>query len=142
MKKLMFGLFVLCIASGQGFAADGAGLQVDKLVQSTRSWDDSTLPGYPQGQPEITILRITIPPGARLPMHEHPVINAGVLLSGELTVVSEGGKTLHLKAGEPIVELVGSWHYGENPGDQPAEIIVFYVGDQGAPITIKKEQSP
>jgi quercetin dioxygenase-like cupin family protein len=109
---------------------------VRKLAQATASWDGNTLPSYPQGQPEITILRIAIPAGTRLKTHSHPVINAGVLLSGQLTVVAENGRTLHLKAGDPIVELVNTSHYGVNEGDEPAEIIVFYAGTSGAPITI------
>ncbi len=48
----------------------------------------NTLPEYPEGKPEITILRIQIPPGTTLPLHTHPVINAGVLLSGELAVIT------------------------------------------------------
>ena len=68
-----------------------------------------------------------------------PVINAGVLLSGQLTVVSKDGKELHLKAGDPIVEVVKTLHYGFNPGDMPAEIVVFYAGTAGAPITIVEQ---
>jgi len=75
-----------------------------------------------------------------LPVHLHPEINAGVLLKGELTVVTEDKKTLHLQAGDPIVEVVDTWHYGINEGDTPAEIIVFYAGVQDVPITIKEEQ--
>ena len=71
-------------------------------------------------------------------MHKHLVINAGVLLTGKLTVVAEDGHTLHLKAGDSIVELVNKWHYGRNEGDEPAEIIVFYAGTPGTPITVKK----
>ena len=93
---------------------------------------------YPKGEPEITILRIKIPPGSLLPLHKHPVINAGVLLSGELTVVTEDGKNLHLKAGEAIIEVVNTWHYGKNEGNVPADIIVFYAGTMDGPITIKK----
>ena len=85
-------------------------------------------------------MRITIPAGAQLPLHEHPVINAGVLISGELTVITKEGKTLHLKAGDPIVEVVNTWHYGKNEGRQPADIIVFYAGTAGKPITIKQAQ--
>lgn len=109
-----------------------------ELVKSTKSWDGSPLPDYPKGQPEIRIRRITIPAGARLATHLHPVINAGVLLSGELTVVKVDGPTLHLKAGDPIVELVNKRHYGINEGKVPAEIIVVYAGVVGAQPTVLK----
>ena len=113
---------------------------VKELVKSTQSWDRELLPAYPQGQPEITILRISIPAGTRLDTHSHPVINAGVLISGQLTVVTTDGKTLHLKAGDPIVEVVNTLHYGINQGKVPAEIIVFYAGTVGTPITVVKQQ--
>lgn len=109
---------------------------VKELVKTPRSWDGKYLPAYPQGQPEITILRITIPPGVRLQTHRHPVINAGVLIRGQLTVVTVDGKTLHMKAGDPIVEVVNTLHYGVNQGDIPAEIVVFYAGIVGAQITV------
>ncbi len=107
------------------------------LVKSIHSWDGSQLPSYPEGQPEVTILKITIPVGVTLPLHQHPYINAGVLTKGELTVVSKAGKKLIMTAGDPIVELVNNWHFGENSGNVPAEIIVFYAGIKGQLITIK-----
>ncbi len=112
----------------------------EELVKTTQSWDGNVLPAYPHGQPEITILRINIPAGARLETHHHPVINAGVLTRGQLTVVTTDGKTLYLKAGDPIVEVVNTLHYGINHGSAPAEIIVFYAGIIGNPITITEER--
>lgn len=111
-------------------------LVVQELVKSTRSWDGALLPPYPAGQPEITIRRITIPPGGRLELHEHPVINAGVLLRGELTVVKADGQTLLVRAGDPVVEVVRTLHYGSNRGDQPAEILVVYAGTTNQAITV------
>ena len=62
----------------------------------------------------------------------------GILLKGELTVVTEEKETLHVKAGDAIAEVVDKWHYGKNEGNEPAEIIVFYAGVKDTPITIKK----
>ncbi len=109
----------------------------DTLIKSTHSWDGSQLPSYPEGQPEVTILRITIPVGAKLPLHQHPYINAGVLIKGELTALTKKGEKLIMIAGEPIVEVVNKWHFGTNSGNVPAEIIVFYAGIKGEPITVK-----
>ena len=138
MKRIICGIFWVLLLSGNGLAKDANAVRVEQLAKSSVSWDGSRLPDYPKSAPEITILRIKIPPGAQLPLHEHPVINAGVLLSGELTVITEDNKTLHLKAGEALVEVSNKWHYGKNEGSQPAEIIVFYAGTPGAPITVKK----
>jgi quercetin dioxygenase-like cupin family protein len=115
-------------------------IEVTTLAKSTESWNGASLPTYSEGNPEVTILKIVIPPKTKLNWHKHPVINAGVLLKGELTVISKTNDTLHLKAGEPIVELVNTWHYGENEGNAPAEIIVFYAGVENKPITILKTE--
>lgn len=135
-------LFLACLSAcatrGGGTACCGNTIENRELIKSTRSWDGNLLPPYPRGQPEVSIRRIIIPPGARLPLHHHPVINAGVLLSGELEVVKEGGPTLRLKAGDPIIEMVDSLHYGRNPGKVPAEIIVVYAGTPGVPTTVLK----
>ena len=134
-------ILVICIAfylSGAVWAVEGENVVVETLAKSSSSWDGQALPAYPQGKPEITILRIKIPAGVQLAMHEHPVINAGVLLSGELTVVAKDNKTLHLKAGDSIVEVVNTAHYGKNEGTVPAEIIVVYAGAVDKPITIRK----
>lgn len=38
-------------------------------------------------------------------MHRHSVVNAGVVLRGELTVVSDAGAERTFRAGEALVEL-------------------------------------
>ena len=112
--------------------------ETEVLAKSRSSWDGTPLPQYPRGQPEVTILRITIPPKAKLAMHKHPVINAGVLLKGQLTVVADDERTFDLKTGDSIVELVNEWHYGKNNGDEPAEIIMFYAGTPDTPIAVEQ----
>ncbi len=126
---LLFGL--------QAYAREPIAVKVETLVKSGSSWNGQVLPDYPEGRPEVTILRIAIPAGVKLPMHKHPVINAGVMTKGELAVTTAGGQVLHLKEGDPVVEVVDTWHYGENKGDEPAEIIVFYAGIEGEPLSIK-----
>ena len=138
MKRLLCVICLTLLLSSTVCVAEENGVEVHVLSKTTSSWDGKQLPSRAIDKPEITVLRITIPPGALLPMHKHPVINAGVLLSGELTVVTEEGKTLHLRAGEAIVEVVDTWHYGKNEGSVPAEIIVFYSGAVGIPITVTK----
>ncbi len=138
MKKLFFGICLTLLLSSHVWTHEANTVNVETLAKTTSSWDGTTLPDYGQGQPEVTILRITIPPKVQLPLHKHPEINAGVLLKGELTVVTEDKQILHLKAGDAIVEVVNKWHYGKNEGNEPAEIIVFYAGIRNSPITIKE----
>lgn len=108
------------------------------LLKSSKSWDGSKLTSYGEGEPEVTILKVIVPPGKNVETHKHPVINAAILLRGEITVYAVTGEKIVLKAGDPIVELVDKWHYGLNSGDGTAEILVFYAGIKDKPLSIKK----
>jgi len=141
MKMKHFRIFILVFAvlvSPAWAAQAKKEPTITVLAKSEISWNGQRLPEYPKGQPEVTILKVTVPPGASLPFHEHPMISAGIMTRGELTVETEDKKTLHLKAGDPIVEVVDAFHYGKNETDQPAEIVVFYAGIKNAPVSIKK----
>jgi len=59
------------------------------------------------------------------------------VLSGELTVITEAEDVLQVHAGEAFIEVVNKWHYGINDTDKPVELIVFYAGEEGEPITVK-----
>jgi quercetin dioxygenase-like cupin family protein len=137
MHRSVATLAAILLLAGTAQARDARETSVETLAHATTSWDGAPLPAYPTGQPEVTVLRIRIPPGAELPLHHHPVINAGFMLKGALTVVSETGATLRLRAGDALVELVNTRHAGRNEGRDTAEIVVFYAGSAGQPITVK-----
>ena len=109
---------------------------VKKLAETSLSWNGDILPDYPEGNPLITVLKIIIPPKTKLNKHYHPVINAGIVLKGKLTVIDIDNNVLHLKPGEVIVELVNKIHYGINNSRESVEIIVFYAGTADLPITV------
>ncbi len=121
------------------YYTDIPGIEANVLIKTTKSWNGATLPAYGDGQPEISIVRYRFDPGASIPMHMHPVINAGVLLQGELHIFTKTGENITLKAGEPLVELFKDWHYGSNPGTEPVDLIVVYAGTTGTPLTIREK---
>jgi len=139
MKKIFYSICLIIILSSVVWAQEEYNIQTNVLAKTGISWDGRELPEYPKGKPEITILRIKIPPKTKLPFHTHPVINAGVLLKGTLTVVTENNETLQLNSGDSIIEVVDKWHYGINESSEYAEIIVFYAGVKDSPVTIKKD---
>jgi len=136
MKKLILITMAICLISFCAFAVESKDVQAEVLAKSTKSWNGDLMPRFPDGQPEVSILKITIQPGVKLPMHKHPLINAGVLLQGELTVYTKDGKILKMKAGDPIIEVVNKWHYGISGDKEPAVIIVFYAGTEGEKLSI------
>ena len=138
MKKIVVHCMMLLLVFSFALAHDETKTTVDVLAKTSESWNGAKLPRYAKGKPEITILRISIPPKTKLAWHEHPYINAGVMISGELTVITDQADTLHLKAGDAIVEVVDTWHFGENLGDEPVDIVVFYAGVKGKDVTVLK----
>ncbi|KZN43007.1 cupin domain-containing protein [Pseudoalteromonas luteoviolacea] len=138
MKTISAAMILASVLFCHQSAAQEKQVSVKTLVKTSQSWDGSSLPNYPSGTPEITVLDINIPAGTTLPLHFHPVINAGVVLRGHLKVTKPNGEVLMLKAGEPIVELVNKVHTGKALGEDDVRIIVFYAGEKGKAITVKK----
>lgn len=135
MKKCLNFLFLFLIfTSVHVFAANS-----ETVIQTTTHWNGQPVKPIHIDQPKITMLRITIPVGEKLAMHKHPILNIGYLTKGELTVRSEKGGVLVLHPGDPIVELVDEWHYGESTGSEDAEIVVTYVGDKDDDLSIIKK---
>jgi quercetin dioxygenase-like cupin family protein len=115
--------------------------EVQQVLQTTQAWDGAAYQGYPKGQPQVTVLRIKIPPHTALHWHYHPVISAGYVISGELTVEKQGtNEHITIRAGQALCETVGTIHRGFTT-DQPVELIVFYAGEAGTPITVDKEKA-
>ncbi|MBV9642691.1 MAG: cupin domain-containing protein [Verrucomicrobia bacterium] len=114
-------------------------IKVEQILQATQSWDSSPYPGYPTGQPQVTVLRITIPPRTALHWHRHPVISVGYVLSGHLTLEKrDTGERTILQPGQAVAETVQTTHRGFTT-DEPVELIVFYAGQVGLPLTINEE---
>jgi quercetin dioxygenase-like cupin family protein len=108
------------------------------LLKRTASWNDIPYLAYPQGQPELTTVRMTIPAHSELPWHTHGMPNAAYLLSGQLTVEDRNGRKAIHHAGEAFAESVNDIHRGIT-GNEPAVVIVTYAGTQGQPLSVPVE---
>lgn len=134
-------LLPLCLLPLFAFGAgDHGNVKVEILAESDSSWDGAKLPAYPSEAPQISVIKVTIPPHSKLKWHKHPSMNAGYMISGEILVTSEDGQERIVKAGEGLIETVNTWHYGRNDSDVPAEIVVVYSGVKGRPLAIIKEE--
>ena len=122
-----------------GHGAERLGVKIEKLADSTRQWDGALLPNYPQGQPEIKILKIKIPAGVTLPWHYHPVINAAVILDGTLELYLQNGSKKRYESGDTLIEVVNTLHSGKAVGNKDVHLIVFYAGEKGQQTTILNE---
>jgi quercetin dioxygenase-like cupin family protein len=122
-----------------GLCAGEPQIKVEQVLQTTQSWDSRPYTSYPTGQPQMTVLRITIPPNTALHWHRHPIISVGYVLSGHLTLEKKDtGERTILQAGQAVAETVQTTHRGFTT-EEPVELIVFYAGQVGLPLTINEE---
>ena len=135
--RLLSSLFLWLIPAVLG--AREPQIEVQQILQTTQSWDGKNYQGYPTGQPQLTVLRIRIPPNTALHWHRHPVISVGYVLSGHLTIEKpDTGERTIVHAGQTVAETVQTTHRGFTT-DEPVELVVFYAGQVGVPITINEE---
>ena len=125
--------------SGATFAEydDAAEIKVMELKRTSQSWDGADLPDYPAGRPELVVMRYVFPRGSKLGWHHHPVMNYGIVQQGELTIIGLDGQEKTVRAGEPVVEMVGTIHHGENRGDKTIVLDMFYVSQPGTPLAVQ-----
>ena len=114
---------------------DAAKIEKEVLLERDESWDGTPYKAYPAGQPQLTLIRLKIPAHTQLPWHTHPMPNAAYIVSGELTVEARSsGATRTLRQGQTLAEMVGTEHRGIT-GNTPVELLVFYAGTQGMPLS-------
>ncbi|MFP0194568.1 MULTISPECIES: cupin domain-containing protein [Pseudomonas] len=105
------------------------------LLESSTSWDGTPYLRYPDAAPELSVLKLRIPANTQLQWHTHPIPNAAYILSGELTIESrDDGRSQSFKQGEAVAEMVNRDHRGVT-GDEPVELVVFYAGGEGIPLS-------
>jgi quercetin dioxygenase-like cupin family protein len=110
----------------------------------------------PVEDPELSLGRVTVMPGAVLPVHYHPGTQIGVVVQGELTyTVYTGeiawfrgddptgepqmigsGETVVVRPGDALVESPESVHQGRNNSGAPLVIYVSTLFPSGAPRAI------
>ncbi len=115
-------------------------LAAEPILKSTTSWDGGAI-AYPQGQAEITSVILRIEEGDLPPFHCHPVPTVGYSLKGVVQVETLDGKKTVVREGEPLVEVMRTVHRGVAL-EGPAEVVVFYAGAEGVPVTVLPENDP
>ena len=112
-------------------------IKTTELIRTSQSWDGAILPDFPKGKPELRVIRLDFPVGAKTGWHHHTVVNYGIVQQGELTIVCQDGSEKTFREGEPLVEVIGTIHRGENRGRKPVILNMFYFSLPGQEITIQ-----
>ena len=119
-----------------------AKVESTELIRTSQSWDGVELPDYLQGKPELVAVKYVFPVGQKLGWHHHPVMNYGVLMQGELTIIGQDGKKKVVHEGEPVVEMVNTIHHGENTGTKPVILYMFYLSQKDMPLAVQHPDIP
>ena len=114
----------------------------EELIRTSQSWDGVELPDYLQGRPELVAVKYVCPAGQKLGWHHHPVMNYGVLVQGELTIIGQDGKEKVVHEGEAVVEMVNTIHHGENRGTKPVILYMFYLSQKDLPLAVQHPEIP
>lgn len=129
LLSLAAAAFLLATAA---HAADTPKVDVHPVART-----NTTVTGQPivvPDKPDIIVSIATFPPGARLPEHQHPHPHYVYVLEGVLTVINtDANKTFEVKAGDFVVEMQDTWHYGINNGTVPVKLLVIDQVPAGAP---------
>ena len=125
-------------------ASEAKAGEVEKteLIRTSQSWDGVELPDYFQGRPELVAVKYVFPAGQKLGWHHHPVMNYGVLVQGELTIIGQDGKEKTVHEGEAVVEMVNTIHHGENRGTKPVILYMFYLSQEGKELAVQHPEIP
>jgi hypothetical protein len=107
---------------------------------------------------ELSLQRVTIAPGAKLPQHFHQGTQVAHIRSGVLTYDIESGAatvtrangttetvdapaTIKLRSGDGLIETQGLVHFGSNQGTRPVVIEIAALLQSGAPLSTPVGQS-
>lgn len=120
----------LCMASALLVLATPLSAEADAVSVTPLLTTSVTASGQPivlpQGNVQLIASMYEIPPGAKLPEHEHDSQRYGYLLAGQLRITNtETGESKDYKAGDFIVESRGQWHKAENIGEEPVKILAI-----------------
>ena len=110
--------------------------EIQELFKASRTPGERVV-AYPQGTPEMRVIRVTLPVGATIPLHTHPSPVVVVVTQGAMTNVRlVGGKEMVsvVRPGDGFLEgHPDEPHYVTNRGPEPAEALVTFASVEGLP---------
>jgi len=136
-KTFLFSfLFFLHICLSAQYKSD---IKVETILKSdTTSFGQKIL--YQNfSENEVTIAKITIPPGKSTGWHYHDIPVFAYVLSGNLTVKFDNGEEKSFSENSAFAEVVNVLHNGFNDGKDDLVLIAFFMGEKGKPLSNHKD---
>ena len=137
MKRLTLTIIAICICFVLK-AQYNNDIKIEPLLKT-----DTTSIGqkiiYPSFQnDEVTISKITIPPGNSTGWHKHNLPVFAYVLKGNLTIEIENNKTKQFSENSSFSEMIDTYHNGVNRGKEDVVLIAFYMGEKGKALSVHK----
>lgn len=139
MKKGCLLILSLCL-----WLVTEAQYNKDVRLESVLKTDTTSLgqkivyPNFENAQ--VSILKVTIPPGKSTGWHKHSFPVFAYVLKGILTVEVENSKTLEFLQNSSFAEVVNVNHNGVNRGDEDVVLIAFFMGEKGQPLSVHRQK--
>ena len=141
MLSKSLGLVALSALFFSGAAALASPKPVIEELFKANQTPGGRVVAYPEGKPEMRFYKVTLLPGAKIPLHIHPspvivyvqkgtIHNVRIVDGLEVTdIIKEGSGFLEGSPDEP--------HYVVNQGSEPAVSMVTFASVEGMPNLIK-----
>jgi quercetin dioxygenase-like cupin family protein len=126
------GAFALLVSAATAADNDAVGFEAKPVLKTTETNVGGPLVYPGSGKPELSSAIITIQPGGRSNLHQHPVVTFVYVLEGEADL-HVGDQVFHYKAGEAWVEPIDTPNQIFNTGSGPLRNLVVFVGTEGNP---------
>jgi len=131
----LLGAFVL-VGVLDGAADDVPQVKVTPVFSSTTTAIGQPIV-LPKANAEVRVSIYEIPVGAQLPVHKHPFPRYAYVLAGKLRVTEQdNARTFDYAAGDFLIEMLDTWHFGTNIGSEPVRLLVVDQVEAGQPNTI------
>lgn len=131
---IIYSFFMFDLAHAQ--TSTEQAVKSTQILQTETTWNEKDIEYPASGSEEITALHIEFAPGAETSWHRHPVASLAYIISGELEVIlKDTGESMIFREGDAFAEVINTWHYGKNIGNEPVKLVVFYVGEKGMQLT-------
>ena len=135
MKKTILFLAAFCIS-----VVASAQYNKEVVLETVLKTDTTSIgqkinyPGF--ADDEVSILKVTIPPGKSTGWHKHNFPVFAYVMKGTLTVEIENRKQLNFMANSSFSEVINTLHNGINKGNLPVVLIAFFMGEKGKPLSV------
>lgn len=120
------------------FAQYNKGILVETILKTDTTSIGQKLAFPRSDKDEVTICKVTIPPGDSTGWHKHERCVFAYVVQGTLRVKLEDKTLRKFTKGSCFAEVIQTMHNGYNAGKKDVVLIAFYLGEKGQPLSEKK----